>query len=80
MAVVFRVTFPEDVDKSNRSFRFLNRKLIVAIIIVAAAGITFGIWFFFISDSDNAIDTSDNFLPPNCYSVNGKQICPSPKP
>jgi hypothetical protein len=74
------VTFPEDVDKSNRSFRFHNRKLILGIIIVAAAGITFGIWFFFISDSDNAIDTSDNFLPPNCYSVNGKQICPSPKP
>jgi len=73
------VTFREDVDKSNRSFRFHNRKLILAIIIVAAAGITFGIWFFFISDSDNAIDTSDNFLPPNCYSVNGKQICPSPK-
>jgi len=73
------MTFPEDVDKSNRSFRFLNRKLILAIIIVAAAGITFGIWFFF-TYSDNAIDTSDNFLPPNCYSINGKQICPSSKP
>jgi hypothetical protein len=72
------VTFPEDVDKSNRSFKFFNRKLILAIIIVAAAGITFGIWFLF-TYSDNAIDTSDNFLPPNCYSINGKQTCPSPK-
>ncbi|HEX7178732.1 MAG TPA: hypothetical protein VF220_03330 [Nitrososphaeraceae archaeon] len=79
MAVVFRVTFPEDVDKSNPSSRFVSKKLILVIIIVLVAGITFGVWFFFISDSDNAIDTSDNFLPPNCYSVNGKQICPSPK-
>jgi hypothetical protein len=73
------VTFPEDVDKSNPSSRFVSRKLILVTIIVLVAGITFGVWFFFISDSDNAIDTSDNFLPPNCYSVNGKQICPSPK-
>ena len=73
------MTFPEDVDKSNPSSRFVSRKLILVTIIVLVAGITFGVWFFFISDSDNAIDTSDNFLPPNCYSVNGKQICPSPK-
>jgi hypothetical protein len=73
------VTYPEDVDKANRSSRFVSRKLILVTIIVLVAGITFGVWFFFISDSDNAIDTSDNFLPPNCYSVNGKQICPSPK-
>jgi hypothetical protein len=73
------VTFPEDVDKSNPSSRFVSRKLILVTIIVLVAGITFGVWFFFISDSDNAIDTGDNFLPPNCYSLNGKQICPSPK-
>ena len=73
------MTFPEDVDKSNPSSRFVSRKLILVTIIVLVAGITFGVWFFFISDSDNALDTSDNFLPPNCYSVNGKQICPSPK-
>jgi hypothetical protein len=72
------VTFPEDVGNSNRSFRFFNRKLILAMIIVAVAGITFGIWFLF-TNSNNAIDTSDNFLPPNCYSINGKQVCPSPK-
>ena len=73
------MTFPEDVDKSNPSSRFVSRKLILVIIIVLVAGITFGVWFFFISDSDNAIHTSDSFLPPNCYSVNGKQICSSPK-
>jgi hypothetical protein len=73
------MSFPEDVDNSNRSSRFYNRKLILGIIIVAVAGLTFGVWFFFISNSDNAIDTSENFLPPNCYSINGKQICPSPK-
>jgi hypothetical protein len=70
------VTFPEDVDKSIRSFRFFNRKLILAIIIVAVANITFCVWFFFITGSDIAIGNSDKYLPPNCYSINGKQICP----
>ena len=72
------MSFPEDVGNFNRSSRFYNRKLILAIIIVLVAGITFGVWFFFNSNSDNAIDTSENFLPPNCYSINGKQICPNP--
>jgi hypothetical protein len=56
--------------------RFFGRRLILAIIIVLVAGLTFGLWFFFISDSNNAAENSDIYLPPNCYSVNGKQICP----
>jgi hypothetical protein len=71
--------FQQKYYSKNRSSRFYNRKLILAIIIVLVSGLTFGLWFFFISNSDNAIDTSENFLPPNCYSINGREICPSPK-
>jgi hypothetical protein len=48
----------------------------LAIIIVVVAGFVFGVWFFSISESDSAIQNSENYLPPNCYSVNGKQTCP----
>jgi hypothetical protein len=70
------MNFPEDVDNSNGPPRFFGRRLILATIIVLVAGITFGLWFFFISDSNNAAENSDIYLPPNCYSVNGKQTCP----
>ena len=69
------MTLPEDVDNSNAPSRFFGRRLILAIIIVLVAGLTFGLWFF-ISDSNNAAENSDIYLPPNCYSVNGKQTCP----
>jgi len=70
------MTFHEDVDNSNAPSRLFGRRLILAIIIVLVAGLTFGLWFFFISDSNNAAENSDIYLPPNCYSVNGKQTCP----
>ena len=70
------MTFPDDVDNSNASSRFFGRRLILVIIVVLVAGLTFGLWFFFISDSDNAVQNSDIYLAPNCYSVNGKQTCP----
>jgi flagellar basal body-associated protein FliL len=70
------MTFPEDVDNSNAPSRLFGRRLILAIIIVLVAGLTFGLWFFFISDSNNAAENSDIYLPPNCYYVNGKQTCP----
>ena len=50
--------------------------MMLVIIIVVVAGFVFGVWFFSISESDNAIQNSENYLPPNCYSVNGKQTCP----
>jgi hypothetical protein len=70
------MTFPDDVDNSNAPSRFFGRRLILVIIVVLVAGLTFGLWFFFISDSDNAVQNSDIYLAPNCYSVNGKQTCP----
>jgi hypothetical protein len=68
------MTFHEDIDR--RSTRFFGKRMLLAIIIVLVAGFTFGLWFFFISDSDNAVQNSDIYLAPNCYSVNGKQTCP----
>ncbi|MGB5091137.1 MAG: hypothetical protein WBN72_09360 [Nitrososphaeraceae archaeon] len=65
---------PEDIDR--RSTRFFGKRILFAIIIVLVAGLAFGLWFFFISDSNNAIENNDNYLPPDCYSLNGKQICP----
>jgi len=70
------MNFPEYVDNSNAPSRFFGRRLILATIIVLVAGVTFGLWFFFISDSNNGTENSDIYLPPNCYSVNGKQTCP----
>ena len=70
------MTLPEHLVDSNQSRKLLGRRLILAIIIVLVAGLTFGLWFFFISDSNNAAENSDIYLPPNCYSVNGKQTCP----
>jgi hypothetical protein len=40
------------------------------------AAIIFGIFFFV--GQYNTFDGSTNFLPPNCYLLNGKQICPNP--
>jgi flagellar basal body-associated protein FliL len=65
-----------DADKSNRSRIFSGKSLIIIIIIVAVVPITFAVWFFFISDADNAFEDTKNVLPPNCYSINGKQTCP----
>ncbi|MGB5089527.1 MAG: hypothetical protein WBN72_01150 [Nitrososphaeraceae archaeon] len=70
------MTLPEHLVDSNQSRKLLGRRLILAIIIVLVANITFGVWFFFISGSDIAIGNSDKYLPPDCYSINGKQICP----
>jgi hypothetical protein len=70
------MTFFEHDENSNQSRTFPGRRLILAIIIVLVASIAFGFWFFFISSPDNAIGNSDKYLPPNCYSINGKQICP----
>lgn len=70
------MTLPEHHVDSNLSRKLLGRRLILAIIVVLVANIAFGVWFFFISGSDIAIWNSDKYLPPDCYSINGKQICP----
>jgi hypothetical protein len=69
------MTFVGHVQNSNQSNRLLGRRLILGIIIVVFVNII-GVWFFVISGLDNAIGNSEKYLPPNCYSINGKQICP----
>jgi hypothetical protein len=64
------------VDNSGPSKRLLRNNIILAIIIIAGAGIAFAVWFFFVSDAYNSIDEANNYLPPDCYSINGKQVCP----
>jgi hypothetical protein len=70
------MTLRKDNDKFNQSKRFLRKNIILAIIIVAGAGIAVAVWFFFVSDAYNTINDTNNYLPPDCYSINGKQICP----
>jgi len=70
-----RMTFVGHFQNSNQSNRLLGRRLFLGIIIVLFASISFGVWFFLISGLDNAIGNSEKYLPPNCYSINGKQIC-----
>ena len=72
------MTLPKHVQ-TDQSSKLIDRRLGLVIIIVLVSGLMIGLWFFFISDLDNVIWNNDNYLPPNCYSINGKHICP-PKP
>jgi len=72
-----RMTIPEDVN--NRSARFFGKRILLVIIIFLIAGLAFGLWYFFVFNSNNVIKNTDVYLPPNCYSVNGKQTCAPPK-
>ena len=69
------MTLPKHVQ-TDQSRWLIGRRLVLVIIIVLVSVIMFGSWFFFISDLDNVIWNNDKYLPPNCYSINGKQICP----
>lgn len=68
------MTFP-DVDNFNVSR--INRRLKIIIIAVVIAGIIFGLFYF--AGHYNTPEDTTNYLPPNCYSLNGKQICPNPQ-
>ena len=74
-----RMTFAKNVQYYNESNRLFGRKLILGIIIVLVASIAMSVWFFSISSLGNEIGNTEKYLPPNCYSINGKQICPPPK-
>ena len=64
-----------DNDSKSSLTKFNKRKLIVITIIISVAAIIIGMWFFFMNEHNFG---STNFLPPNCYMINGKQICPNP--
>ena len=72
------MTIPEDTK--SKSIRFAAKWVkFLMIIIILVAGLSFGLWYFFLSGSDNAIKNNGPLLPSNCYSVNGKQTCVTPK-
>jgi len=68
------MSFSKDSDDSIVS-RF-NKRLKIIIIGVVIASIIFGIFYFV--GHYNTLEDTTNLLPPNCYSLNGKQICPNP--
>ena len=75
-----RMPFRGKTDNS-RIPRLRQRKtlLIIAAIIIAA---TIFVLVFFFMDENNELEntntnTNTNYLPPNCYSINGEIICPN---
>ena len=69
---------PEDTN--SRSIRFAAKWVkFLMLMIILVAGLSFGLWYFFLSGSHNAINNKGAVLPSNCYSVNGKQTCVTPK-
>ena len=70
------MTFAKSVSNANQSNRLRGRKLIIAIIIVLVATLAIGLWFFSVSSSGFSVGITEKYLPPNCYSINGNQICP----
>jgi hypothetical protein len=70
------MTIVKSVNNDNRSNRLLGRNLIIAIIIVLVATLVIGVCFFSVSSSGFGVGITEKYLPPNCYSINGNQICP----
>lgn len=72
------MTVPKDINsKSLKPVGKWIKFLIIMIMVVA--GLAFGLWYFFLSGSNNAIKNNGAILPSNCYSVNGKETCVTPK-
>ncbi|HEY7226605.1 MAG TPA: hypothetical protein VH481_00580 [Nitrososphaeraceae archaeon] len=74
-----RMTFAKSV-KNPQSNKLFGRKLIIGILIVLVATLVMGVWFFSNSGLGLGIGNTEKYLPPNCYSINGNQICPPHKP
>jgi len=74
-----RMTIAKSVINPDQSNRIFGRKLIIGIIIVLVATLAVGVWFFSISSLGLGIGNTGKYLPPDCYSINGNQICPPHK-
>ena len=74
-----RMTFVKSVNNSNQSYGLTGRKLIFVIIIVLVATLAVGVCLFSVSSLGLGIGNTEKYLPPNCYSINGNQICPPHK-
>ncbi|HKX20770.1 MAG TPA: hypothetical protein VJM74_03765 [Nitrososphaeraceae archaeon] len=72
------MAIPEDTNSTSiRSAAKWLKFLMIMIILVG--GLSLGLWYFFLSSSHTAIKNNGAVLPSNCYSVNGKQTCVTPK-
>jgi uncharacterized membrane protein len=70
------MTIAKTVNDDNQPNRLLGRKFIIGIIIVLVATLAVCVWFFSVSSSGFGVGITEKYLPPNCYSINGNQICP----
>jgi len=60
---------------NSRISRLLQRKITLIIIAIIVAAIIWAIMFFFGDENNKSKNTK--YLPPNCYSLNDKIICPN---
>ncbi|HKQ20469.1 MAG TPA: hypothetical protein VJS91_00390 [Nitrososphaeraceae archaeon] len=74
--MVFRSNNKYNSEPSSRLLGVLGKKKILIVIIIAITAIGFGICFFSMNENNISKSTSD-FVPPNCYIINGKRICPT---
>ncbi len=71
-----RMPFQGKTDNSRiPKLRQRKTQLIIAAIIIAAT--IFALVFFFMDKNNELENTNTNYLPPNCYSLNGEIICPN---
>ncbi|HKQ22762.1 MAG TPA: hypothetical protein VJS91_12025 [Nitrososphaeraceae archaeon] len=75
--MVFRSNNKYNSEHSSTLLRVLGKKKLLFVIIITITAIAFGVWFFFMSEESNIIESRYDFVPPNCYIINGKQICPT---
>ena len=65
---------------NNSSISRLRQRKTLFIIAAIIIGATIFVLVFFFMDENNELEntnTNTNYLPPNCYSINGEIICPN---
>ncbi|MDW0247958.1 MAG: hypothetical protein QOB17_11105, partial [Nitrososphaeraceae archaeon] len=66
-------------NTNNSSISRLRQRKTLFIIAAIIIGATIFVLVFFFMDENNELEntnTNTNYLPPNCYSINGEIICP----
>ncbi|MDW3614916.1 MAG: hypothetical protein QN773_10625 [Nitrososphaeraceae archaeon] len=69
-------------NTNNSSISRLRQRKTLFIIAAIIIGATIFVLVFFFMDENNELEdtntnTNTNYLPPNCYSINGEIICPN---
>ena len=66
----------KDVIDKSRNSKLGQRKTIFLIAAIIIAAIILVVIFLIIPEENELEKINTNYLPPDCYSLNGKIICP----